>query len=178
MIDIGTQAIAGIGRRISITGMNKSRTRWYLPITSPSGTPIDDRDHEAEQDAPHADDDVDEILVRQPDLVSCCVHLIGRRNVLEADVEFELVFGAEIPDQEQGPIEMHASDAVMIRSRVTYPSRSRNTLRSETVGIGSGAGTTSSVATGAGASGACTAETFARPQPPAQSRLCLIDASI
>ena len=27
MIDIGTQAIAGIGRRISTTGMNRSRTR-------------------------------------------------------------------------------------------------------------------------------------------------------
>ena len=40
MIDIGTQAIAGIGRNISITGMKRSRTRSYFPIARPSGTPI------------------------------------------------------------------------------------------------------------------------------------------
>ena len=39
MIDIGTQAMAGIGRNISTPGMNRSRTLRYFPITSPNGTP-------------------------------------------------------------------------------------------------------------------------------------------
>ena len=38
MIDIGTQAMAGIGRRTSETGNTNSRTSWKRPMTRPSGT--------------------------------------------------------------------------------------------------------------------------------------------
>ena len=38
MIDIGTQAMAGIGRSISETGNTISRTSLKRPITRPSGT--------------------------------------------------------------------------------------------------------------------------------------------
>ena len=38
MIDIGTQAIAGIGRSTSVTGNTNSRSQRNRPITSPSGT--------------------------------------------------------------------------------------------------------------------------------------------
>src|ERR1700712_356316 len=89
MIDIGSQAIAGIGRRISTTGMNRSRTRSYLPIANPMRDPDHDRDREADQNAPHADGDVEQIFVRQPDLRQLLVHFVRRRNVLEANVEFE-----------------------------------------------------------------------------------------
>ena len=75
MIAIGTQAIAGIGRRISTTGMKKSPTRRYLPIISPSGTPISDGNREAEQDAPDAVADVDEKLGREPDMNRLLHHL-------------------------------------------------------------------------------------------------------
>ena len=38
MIDIGTQAMAGIGRSTSETGNTNSRTSRKRPMTSPSGT--------------------------------------------------------------------------------------------------------------------------------------------
>jgi hypothetical protein len=61
------------------------------------------------------------------------------------------------------PIEIAASAAVMMRSRVIFASRLRNTSVSETVGIGSGSGTgISAAATGAGAPAAVsTADTSA-----------------
>ena len=103
MIDIGTQAIAGIGRRISTTGMNRSRDALIFADRQPQRHADRHGDEEAEQDAPDADGDVDEILVRQPDLRQLLIHFIGRRDVLEANVELEPVLGSDIPEQEQGP---------------------------------------------------------------------------
>ena len=68
MIDIGTQAIAGIGRRISTHGMKKSRTRRYLPISRPSGTPIAVAMKKPIRMRRTLMRDVDEVLVRQADL--------------------------------------------------------------------------------------------------------------
>ena len=103
MIDIGTQAIAGIGRSTSTDRHEQVAHALILADREAQRHADGDRDDEADQDAPHADGDIDEVLVRQPDLRQLLIHLVGRRNVLEANVELEPVLGSEIPEQEQGP---------------------------------------------------------------------------
>ena len=58
MIDIGTQAIAGIGRSTSDTGKTNSRTSRKRPIMQAERHARRGREHEAEQDAPAAQHDV------------------------------------------------------------------------------------------------------------------------
>src|SRR5215212_7964198 len=67
-------------------------------------------------------------------------------------------------NRNSAPIEMQASAAVMIRSRVIFASRLRSTLVSDTVGMGSGSGGASSDAgapTVASATEVSAAEDFA-----------------
>ena len=58
MIAIGTQAIAGIGRSTSATGKMISWTSLKRPMIRPSGTADHRREREAEEDAPAAQEDV------------------------------------------------------------------------------------------------------------------------
>ena len=88
MIDIGTQAIAGIGRSTSVTGNTNSRTSRKRPITSPSGTATSAASRKPKHDAAAAQRDcAEEFRIVERARLALLKHLLRRRHVDEADVE-------------------------------------------------------------------------------------------
>ena len=86
MIDIGTQAMAGIGRRTSEIGKTISRTSLKRPMIKPSGTATTAAMRKSDQDAAAAQHHMHEELgvVRCPH--QAFEHLSRGGHVDEADV--------------------------------------------------------------------------------------------
>ena len=122
MIDIGTQAMAGIGRSISEIGKTISRTSLKRPMIRPSGTATT-----AAMLKPNR-------MRRQlsitcmKNLVSCDARIRlsntcpGGGHVDEADVHVDAVFGEQVPGQQ----EQRRSDKVPTASARSCPRCSRN----------------------------------------------------
>ena len=117
MIDIGTQAMAGIGRRISEIGKTISRTSLKRPMIKPSGTATTAAIAEADQDAAAAQHHVHEELGVVRSAHQAIEHLPGRGHVDEADVHVHPVFGQQVPGQQ----ETAASDTVPTASARSCP---------------------------------------------------------
>ena len=101
MIDIGTQAMAGIGRNTSVTGNTSSRMRRKRPISSPSGMAIDGREQESDQDAAAAQRHVGEEFRVAERARGALEHRFRRRHVEEADVDVDPVLGEDVPQQQE-----------------------------------------------------------------------------
>ena len=99
MIAIGTQAIAGIGRRTSQTGNKISCTSLKRPISSPSGTATSAASEKPIRMRRQLSSDMHQELGSWIALREAFVDVERRRYVGEAHVELDAIFRQQMPGQ-------------------------------------------------------------------------------
>ena len=100
MIDIGTQAMAGIGRSTSATGNTNSRMSRKRPITRPSGTAITVASMKPMRMRRQLNTTC-EMNFGSANARAALEHLLRRRHVEKADVEVHAILGQQVPGEEE-----------------------------------------------------------------------------